>query len=155
MKAKYLRTDPPESTSIHDTDTITLYFDNRPTDVKITKASEEITKAIVRGNTVEISNTHPGGKPYIHFTVTWRDGKKRLEYPNRDPAYREAKFLRADPPDRSSIIGVNTVILYFHDIPIDFKIRKSTSKSIGAPIVKDNTVEIPITHPIREPTIGF
>lgn len=148
----FLRADPPKGSPINKVETITLYFDNRPTHVKITKASRYVSQAIVRGNTVEISIAHPISSPYVHFTVSWIGGKKRLVY-----AFEPLPFVkvRTDPPSSKSIHDVETITLYFDRIPMDVEIWNVSSKSIGEPIVKDKTVEIPLTHPIKTPYVSF
>ena len=80
VPVNFLRADPPNQSSIVGVDTITLYFDNRPTHVKIMKASWCISKAIVKGNTVEVSRNPTRRSPYIGFTVRWRDGNQQLNY---------------------------------------------------------------------------
>lgn len=87
--ANLLRADPPDGNSIVGVDTITLYFDARPTNVKITDAATCISKVIVSGNTVEVSITDPKGPlRYTPLTVWWSTSKKRwkktsLRYVNR------------------------------------------------------------------------
>lgn len=66
-----------------------------------------------------------------------------------------ANFLRSDPPDGSSIVGVDTVIVYLDGVPIDGKYYNHTSKIFGDVIVKGKTIEFLIPHPIREPSISF
>ena len=149
----FLRADPPDGSPINKVETITLYFDNRPTHVKITKASRYVSKAIVRGNTVEISITHPIGSPHVHFTVSWTGGKKKQLIYEFEPL----PFLkvRTDPPSSKSIHDVETITLYLDKMPTDVEIWNASSKSIGAPIVKGKTVEVPITHPIKTPYVSF
>ena len=148
----FLRSDPPDLSPINKVETITLYFDNRPTKVKITQASRYVSKAIVKGNTVEISITHPIGSPYVHFTTSWTGGKKRLVY-----EFVPLPFVKVptDPPSSKSIHDVDTITLFLDKTPTDVEIWNSSSKSIGAPIVKGKTIEVPITHPIKTPYASF
>lgn len=158
---KFLRAVPPLGSLITDTDTIILYFDNRPKAVKIMKLDRHISKAIVKGNTVEISpnpQTHSrarklGGSTI--FWVKWTDGNHYIHYKNFiPPEDRPANFLRADPPSGSPISDVDALVLYFDAVPFDVEIRDASSR-VGPPIVGDKTVEVPITHPIKEGSLGF
>lgn len=152
-----LRSEPLNSHSIFGVDTIILYFDNRPTEVKITEASEYVSKAIVTGNTVEISITQPIVEDGIRFKVTWADGVKWFRYLTFElmPEDVPANFLRADPPDGSSIAGVDAVTVYLDNVPHDAKYYNWTSEDFGEVIVKGKTIEFTIPHPITEPSISF
>ncbi len=85
MPAKLIRVDPPRDSLITDTDTITLYFDNRPKHFKVVNAPYYISKAILKDNTVEIFQTPKtvsrarrfGG---TSFWVKWTDGNQWLYY---------------------------------------------------------------------------
>ena len=151
-----MRSDPKADFSIIGIKTITLYFDNRPTDVKITEASRYVNKAIVKGNTVEVSLTHPIIAPYIHFTVSWQGGKKKLIYPN-DPDDAVGDFLRADPPDGSSIVGVKKVRIWLDRSPSkNVKCYSHTSESFIKDIrISNNMIQFRVPHPIEEPSIRF
>lgn len=155
VAVNFLRSDPTEGFSIIGVDTIILYFDNRPTDVKIKEASEEITKAIVKGNTVEISIKQPVFVPDIHFTVTWAGGKVLLYYLN-EPDDTVADFRRSDPADGSSIIGVETVRVSLNTHPRNVKCYNHTSESFIEDVtVLHSMIEFPVPHPIKEPSISF
>lgn len=161
MPVKFLRSEPPVGSWITDTDTIILYFQNRPKHVKIMKYDRHISQAIVKGNTVEISpnpqtrsrSRKLGGQ--TSFWVKWTDDNQYLYYKNFvPPEDRPTSFLRADPPGDSSIRAIDTVVLYFDAVPFDVEIPRSPP-NVGPPIVRGKTVEIPITHPIRERSLGF
>ena len=154
MPVNLLRSDPADGFSIIGVETIRLYFDNRPTDVKITEASEDIHRAIVKGNTVEVSITQPVFARYIHFTITWSGGKARLVYPN-DPDDHIADFLMAWPADGSSIVGVNEIQVCVGGIPENAKCYNHTSESFIDVGTFTNTIYIDVPHPIREPSISF
>ncbi len=154
MPVHFLRADPAYGSPINEVDTVRVYFDNRPRDVKITEASRYVSKAIVRGNTVEVSIAHPISKPYIHFTVSWGGGKKRLAYEFIPQPLPYVK-VRTDPPVGSSIHDVERITLYLDDIPADVEIWNASSKSIGVPLVKGKRVEVPLRQPIGSPYISF
>lgn len=161
MPVKFLRAEPPLGTLITDTDPILLYFDNRPRHVQIMKAPYYISKAIVKDNTVEISQTpeaisRPRRFAGMSFWVKWTDGNQRVYYKNfvRPPEDRVASFLRADPLRGSSMRAIDTVVLYFDAVPFDVEIRPSLP-NVGHPIIRGKTVEVPITHPIKEPSLNF
>ena len=88
MPVKLIRVEPPLGNLITDTDTITLYFDNRPRHVKIVNAPNYIiSKVIVKGNTVEIfqnPKTFSWARRFggISFWVKWTDGNQFLYYKN-------------------------------------------------------------------------
>lgn len=88
MPVKLIRVDPPRGSLITDTDTITLYFDNRPQHVKVVNAPNYIiSKAIVKGNTVVIfqhPKTFSRARRYggLNFWVKWTDGNQSLYYKN-------------------------------------------------------------------------
>ena len=161
MPVAFLRSEPPVGSWITDTDTIILYFQNRPKHVKIMKYDRHISQAIVKGNTVEISpnpqtrsrSRKLGGR--TSFRVKWTDGNQYLSYKNSvPPEDRPASFLRADPPGDSSISDVGTVVLYFDAVPLDVEIPRSPP-NVGPPIVSGKTVEVPILPPIRERFVRF
>ena len=155
MPVNFLRSDPKEGFSIIGVETITLYFDNRPTDVKITKASEEIHQAIVKSNTVEVSLTQPVFVPDIQFTVTWAGGKVMLFYLN-EPDDAVADFLRSDPADGDSIVGVENVRVSLSTHPKNVKCYNHTSESFIEDVtIFSNTIKFPVPHPIKEPSISF
>lgn len=155
MSVNFLRSDPKEGFSIIGVETITLYFNNRPTDVKITEASEEIHQAIVKGNTVEVSLTQPVFVPDIQFTVTWAGGKVRLFYLN-EPDNAVADFRRSDPADGSSIVGVEKIRVSLSTHPKNIKIYNHTSESFIEDVtVLHNMIEFRVPHPIKEPSISF
>lgn len=157
MPVNLLRSEPLDSHSIFGVDTIILYFDNRPTEVKITEAPEYVSKAIVTGNTVEISITQPIVKDHIQFKVTWADGVEWFGYQTFElmPEDVPANFLRADPPDSSSIVGISTVTVYLDSVPDDAKYYNWTSENFGEVIVKGKTIEFTVPHPIKAPSISF
>ena len=84
MPVKLIRVEPPRGSLITDTDTITLYFNNRPKHVKVVNAPNYIiSKAIVKGNTVEIfqnPKTFSWARRFggISFWVKWTDGNQRI-----------------------------------------------------------------------------
>lgn len=85
MPAKLIRVDPPRDSLITDTDTITLYFDNRPKHFKVVNAPYYISKAILKDNTVEIFQTPKTVSKYrrfggTSFWVKWTDGNQWLYY---------------------------------------------------------------------------
>ena len=154
VPVNFLRSDPTKGFSIIGVDTVILYFDNRPTDVKIKEASEEITKAIVKGNTVEISIKQPVFVPDIHFTVTWTGGKVGLYYLN-DPDDTAADFRRSDPADGNSIVGVEEIRVSLSKHPRNVKCYNHTSESFIDVSLTTNTITFPVPHPIKEPSISF
>ena len=154
MPVNLLRSDPAGGFSIIGVETITLYFNNRPTDVKITEASEDIHQAIVRGNTIEVSIIQPVFVPYIHFTITWNGGKARLVYPN-DPDDHIADFLMSWPADGSSIDGVDEIQVCVGGVPENAKCYNHASESFIDVRTFSNTIYINVPHPIREPSISL
>lgn len=154
MPVNFLRSDPADGFSIIGVETIRLYFDNRPTDVKITKASEDIHRAIVKGNTVEVSITQPVFARYIHFTITWSGGTARLVYPN-NPDDHIADFLMAWPANGSPIVSVNEIQVCVGGVPKNPKCYNHTSESFIDVRTFSNTIYIEVPHPIKEPSISF
>ena len=88
MPVKLIRVEPPLGSLITDTDTITLYFDNRPKHAKVVNAPNYIiSKAILKGNTIEIfqkPKTVSWARRFarMSFWVKWTDGNKFLYYKN-------------------------------------------------------------------------
>jgi hypothetical protein len=121
--------------------------------VKIKGASKQIEKAIVRGNTVEVSIDQPVHKPHIQFTVTWSDGKKGLIFTTRSNTPPDVWHVY--PPEGSSIVGVNTIRLFFTDVPKNAKYYNHVSESFSEATTISNTIEFDVPHPIREPSISF
>ena len=155
VPVNFLRSDPAWGFSIIDVETITLYFDNRPRDVKITEAAAEVRQVIVKGNTVEISLTQPIFVPDIGFTVTWTGGKRTLTYFN-NPDDAVGEFLKARPAKGGSIVGVDTVRVYVGGVALHAKCYNHTSESFIEGVTTFNffnTIDIPIPHPIKEPSI--
>ena len=156
VPVNFLRSEPKAGFSIIGVETIRLYFDNRPSDVKITQASEDITQAIVKSNTVEVSLKQPVFMPDIYFTVTWTGGKKRLIYPN-SPDDVAGDVIRVEPADGSSIVGVKNVQVFLDwGDPRNVKCYDHTSESFIEDVtVFTNMIKFPVPHPIEEDSIRF
>lgn len=153
MSAKFVRSEPAEGNTVFDVDTVVLYFDNRPTDVKIKEASKYIEQAIVKNNTIEISIDHPISKHYIEFIVTWADGERWLQFPTKSNAPPDVWDVY--PDDGSSVVGVNTVRLYLTDVPKNAKYYNHASESLGEATTISNTIEFDVPHLIEGPSISF
>ena len=80
MPAQFVKSEPELGESVFDVDTVIIYFDTRPTDVKITNASKQVEKAVVRGNTVEVSINQPALGHHVEFTIAWADGEQSLVF---------------------------------------------------------------------------
>ena len=155
MPAKFVRSEPEEGYSVFGVDPIVLYFDNRPTHVKITGVLEHINKAIVRGNTVEVSIRQPPLARFIEFTVAWAGGKQGLIFDPKRDVNVPAEVWAVIPADGSSIVGVNTIRLFLTRIPTNAKYYNHTSESFGKVTTVSNTIEFDVPHPIEEPSISF
>ena len=153
MPAKFIRSEPAEGNTVFDVDTVVLYFDNRPTDVKIKEASKYIEQAIVKNNTVEISIDHPISKRYIEFIVTWADGERWLLFPTKSNAPPDVWSVW--PADGSSIVGFKTIRLYLTDFPKNAKYYDHASESFGEATTISNTIEFDVPHLIEGPSISF
>ena len=155
VPAKFVRSEPLEGYSVFGVDPVVLYFDNRPTHVKITGDLEDIDRAVVRGNTVEVFIDQPPIGPLVGFTVTWSDGKKGLIFGTNQDANTPPDVLKVIPPDGSSIVGVDTIRLFFTLRPTDAKYFNHASESFGEVTTVTNMVEFDLPHPIKEPSISF
>jgi hypothetical protein len=155
VPAKFVRSEPEEGYSVFGVDPIVLYFDNRPTHVKITGVLEHINKAIVRGNTVEVSIRQPPLARFIEFTVTWADGKEGLIFETDENVNEPPDVVKVFPADGSSIVGVDTIRLFFTLRPTNAKYYNHTSESFGKVTTVTNMVEFDVPHPIEEPSISF
>ena len=155
MPAKFVRSEPEQGDSVFGIDPIILYFDNRPTDVKITGVLEHIDKAVVRDNTVEVSIDQPPFARFINFTVTWAGGKQRLIFDTNRNVNVSPDVMNVIPADSSSIVGVDTIRLFFTLRPTNAKYYNHTSESFGEVTTDTNMVEFDVPHPIEEASISF
>ena len=152
----FLRSEPKAGFSIIGVKTIRLYFANRPSDVKLTEASRYVSKAVVKGHTVEVSIAQPVIAPYIHFTVSWSGGKVKLTYPN-DHDDAVGVFLRSYPADGGSIVGVKRVRVWVASgTANNVKCYDHASESFIEDVrVINNMIEFPVPHPIEVPSVRF
>ncbi|MXY27818.1 hypothetical protein F4Y59_06625 [Candidatus Poribacteria bacterium] len=150
-----MKSEPLEGYSLFGVDTVVLYFDNRPTHVKITGDLDNIERAVVRGNTVEVPINQPPTGRFIDFTVTWADGKQGLIFKTDRDANAPPDILQVVPPAGSSIVGVDAIRIFFTLRPTDTKYFNHASESFGEVTTITNMVEFAVPHPIKEPSIGF
>ena len=68
----------PSPGDIGPNNTITVTFDNVPTDVKVTAGAAQIGKTIIADKTVTINGPFAPGP--LSLTITWGDGAQTLNY---------------------------------------------------------------------------
>ena len=136
----FVSVDPAIDSEITVDDSITLTFDNPPTDVTVSDGTATITD-----NTVTITGPFTPG--ILELTITWADGSQTLNYTVRQPA----EFISADPESETEITTNDTITLTFDHSP------KNLTVSEGASIITGNTVIIlgPFTPGTLELTITW
>lgn len=152
VPAQFVKSEPESGASVFDVNTVIIYFDNRPTDVKITNASKQIEAAIVRGNTVEVSINQPALGHHVEFTVAWADGERSLVFTTKDTS---PEVWDVWPANGSSIIGFKTIRLFLIGIPKNAKYYNHASESFGEVRMISNTLEFDVPHFINRPSISF
>ena len=105
--------------------TITLTFDNPPTDVTVNAGV-----ATTDGNTVNITGPFTPGE--LALTITWADGTETLSYTIRPPA-----ALVSTDPESGEVIPTNDSITLTFDNPAE-----DVTVSIGTATTDGNTVNI-------------
>ena len=73
----------PSPGDIGPNNTITVTFDNIPTDVKVTAGTVQIGKTIIAGKTLTINGPFEPGA--LSLTITWTDGTQTLNYTVASP----------------------------------------------------------------------
>ena len=131
----------PEIGSELDIDgTITLTFDNPPTDITVNTGV-----AMTDGNSVTITGPFTPGA--LELTITWADGTETLSYTVRPLA----AFTSADPESSEVITTEDSITLTFDNPPQDVTV------SAGTATTDENTVTIegPFTPGELELTITW
>lgn len=150
-----MRSEPEERYSVFKVNPVVLHFDNRPMFVKIKDFSGHVDRAIVKGNTVEVSINQPAAGPPVVFKVKWFDRERELRFTTDPNENIPADFVRANPPDGSSIVGVDTIRVLLSRRPIDAKYYNHASESFGKVTRSLNSIQFVVPHPIKEPSISF
>ena len=120
--------------------TITLTFDNPPTDVTVSTGV-----AMTDGNSVTITGPFTPGD--LELTVTWGDGTETFSYTVRPPA----AFVSAAPENDVEITTEDSITLTFDNPPTDVTV------STGVAMTDGNSVKItgPFTPGALELTITW
>lgn len=154
----FLRVDPKNGFSLIGVDTVILYFDNRPTDVKMMGTLSAVQQTIVKDNTVEISVKQPIVGPRTHFTVTWNSGlqSQSLVYVN-SPVNVLPEVLRVEPPDGSSIVGVRRINVWFDEVPANVKYYDHALEGFSEVLdwAVTQAFSIKVSHPIEGPSVSY
>ncbi|MXY99777.1 hypothetical protein F4Y93_03690, partial [Candidatus Poribacteria bacterium] len=100
--------DPESGAVITTNDSITLTFDNTPTDVTVSTGV-----AMTDGNRVTITGPFTPGD--LKLTITWADGTQTLSYPVRPLV----EFVGADPESGVEITTNDSITLTFDNTPTD------------------------------------
>ena len=101
-------------------DSITLIFDNPPTDVTV---SEGV--AITYGNRVNITGPFTPGD--LELTITWADGTETLSYTIRPPA----ALVSTDPESGIVITTNDSITLTFDNPPEDVTVSSGIATTDG------------------------
>ncbi len=138
--AAFVSAAPENDVEITTEDSITLTFDNPPTDVTVSTGV-----AMTDGNSVKITGPFTPGA--LELTITWADGTETLAYTVRPIA----AFTSADPESGVEITTEDNITLTFDNPPEDVTVSE------GTPTTDENTVTIagPFTTGELELTITW
>ena len=138
--AAFVSADPESGEVITTNDSITLTFDNPPTDVNANEGT-----ATTDGNTVTITGPFTPGD--LELTITWEDGTETLSYVIRP----FVEFVSADPESGEVITTNDGITLTFDNPPADVTVSE------GVALTDGNTVTItgPFTPGDLELTITW
>ena len=116
----YTSVNPVVGSTIETDATLTLRFDGTPSDVKVNNGTARIS-----GNTLTITGPFTPGT--LRLEVTWRDGKKTLQYTVRKPI----AYTSVNPVAGSTIETDATLTLRFDGTPSDVKVNSGTARTSG------------------------
>ena len=116
----YTSVNPVVGSTIETDATLTLRFDGTPSDVKVNNGTARIS-----GNTLTITGPFTPGT--LRLEVTWRDGKKTLQYTVRKPI----AYTSVNPVAGSTIETDATLTLRFDGTPSDVKVNNGTARTSG------------------------
>ena len=111
---------PVIDTQIAGSATITVTFDNPPSDVTVSTGTATITDKIVK-------ITGPFDPGPIALTITWKDGSQTLTYTIRPPA----AFVSADPAIDSELAIDDTITLTFDRRPRNVEVSTGTARILA------------------------
>ena len=118
--AVFVSADPESSAVLTPNDSITLTFDNPPTDVTLSTGT-----ATMAGNSVTITGPFAPGD--LELTITWADGTETLSYTVRP----FVAFVSADPESGVEITTNDSITLTFDNPPADVKVSTGVILSTG------------------------
>ena len=116
----FISVDPEIGSQLDMNGTITLTFDNPPTDVTVSEGT-----ATTDGNSVKITGPFTPGD--LALTLTWADGTETLSYTIRPPA----AFVGADPESGEVITTNDSITLTFDHPPEDITVSEGTATTDG------------------------
>ena len=128
--AAFVSAAPENDVEITTEDSITLTFDNPPTDVTVSTGV-----AMTDGNSVKITGPFTPGA--LELTVTWADGTETLSYTVRPLV----AFVTADPENNAEITTEDSITLTFDNPPQDVTVSAGTATTDGNTV----TIEGPFT----------
>ncbi len=123
--AAFVSAAPENDVEITTEDSITLTFDNPPTDVTVSTGV-----AMTDGNSVKITGPFTPGA--LELTITWADGTETLAYTVRPIAV----FTSADPESGEVVTTQDNITLTFDNPPEDVTV------SAGTVTTDENTIII-------------
>ncbi len=119
----FVSADPESSVVITTNDSITLTFDNPPTDVTVSTGT-----ATTDGNTVTITGPFTPGA--LELTITWEDGTETLSYTVRP----FATFVGADPESGVVITTNDSITLTFDNPPTGVTVSEGVAITYGSTV---------------------
>ncbi len=116
----FVSAEPESGIEITTNDSITLTFDNPPTDVTLSTGT-----ATIDGNLVTITGPFTPGD--LELTITWEDGTQTLSYPVRPLV----TFVSAEPESGVEITTNDSITLTFDNTPMDVTLSTGTATIDG------------------------
>ena len=121
---------PAANSPIETHTVITVRFNHKPQDVRVSKGAHQVV-----GNTVRI--TGPFAIGVLNLQITWADGTEAFVYTVREPA----DFVSVSPKEGSTIEVDTPITLRFANTPQDLQVTKGTIQVTG----KTATIKGPFT----------
>ena len=115
VTVNFVSADPPNGSIIEPDATITVTFDDVPSNVAVNHGTVGIAD-----RTATISGPLPVGP--LNLTITWVDGAQTLTYTVEPPP--TVNFVSADPPNGSTIKPNATITVTFDDFPSNIAVNQ-------------------------------
>lgn len=119
----------PSPGEIQPNNTITVTFDNVPTDVKVTAGAAQIGKTIIADKTVTIKGPFAPGP--LSLTVTWADGAQTLNYTVTSPQLDTFPDIIDDTPSVVVYISPVSVKSPAPGDPLDLSIDITNGENVA------------------------